>query len=618
MCIRSNYGAITAWCATFEKIANKKTPTSDSHRNLNQSHHPTNSVFPCNSRGVSSSGSPDIYRCIIIFLLVVTHSLALVTALSSTAIGQQNMVIKANGFEDFPVSVSSLFKHLHRRRTKRTTLQHPERHAWTPDLVTFVCDELTDPCTRAAFLRRHAYHEICSSLPPLYLLPHIDDVIEGSNQSSTYVCTSEDKGVRSTDGLYHRYLQTPSICRKSLEALDTKIRSSLKMDLDMFMDILERSFCVLANSTNNTMLDECIQCRVPEHSTDYITPYSGVTVLTDLALPIHVSIPSFASSRTVDQSEGGNAEKGVRSAQADWLLQRRTKKCEAAGDSDRGEEKAYWSWVCTTAFPIFYPLAKLPPLDGGEESATPTTAFAATATTTTTTSLLSSSIKTTETAKLHNQLRNASFSLHRTLLAQPKAGAATAAATGIFVLERVPACMTWCTQVETLCPHFNPSDSTSNGGEPTFLCDESHYQYAPPDSPHSVSYYTDCEFDCCFSEHDFLIDVILDEISPPTGPPSHPSSADHLAADVPITASAETKMWQTGGVRGDRGEGEYFSLTERCLHQQLSDSLGGEAAPPVVDQALLRQPSSLSASTLSNAFLSTVTATIVVVTAHLG
>nr|CDS20080.1 hypothetical protein EgrG_000227600 [Echinococcus granulosus] len=541
MCIRSNYGAITAWCATFEKIANKKTPTSDSHRNLNQSHHPTNSVFPCNSRGVSSSGSPDIYRCIIIFLLVVTHSLALVTALSSTAIGQQNMVIKANGFEDFPVSVSSLFKHLHRRRTKRTTLQHPERHAWTPDLVTFVCDELTDPCTRAAFLRRHAYHEICSSLPPLYLLPHIDDVIEGSNQSSTYVCTSEDKGVRSTDGLYHRYLQTPSICRKSLEALDTKIRSSLKMDLDMFMDILERSFCVLANSTNNTMLDECIQCR-----------------------------------------------------------------------------KAYWSWVCTTAFPIFYPLAKLPPLDGGEESATPTTAFAATATTTTTTSLLSSSIKTTETAKLHNQLRNASFSLHRTLLAQPKAGAATAAATGIFVLERVPACMTWCTQVETLCPHFNPSDSTSNGGEPTFLCDESHYQYAPPDSPHSVSYYTDCEFDCCFSEHDFLIDVILDEISPPTGPPSHPSSADHLAADVPITASAETKMWQTGGVRGDRGEGEYFSLTERCLHQQLSDSLGGEAAPPVVDQALLRQPSSLSASTLSNAFLSTVTATIVVVTAHLG
>ncbi|CDI98424.1 conserved hypothetical protein [Echinococcus multilocularis] len=541
MCIRSNHGAITAWCATFEKIANKKTPTSDSHRNLNQSHHPTNFVFPCNSRGVSSSGSPGIYRCFIIFLLVVTHSPAPVTTLSATAIGQQNMVIKANGFEDFPVRVSSLFKHLHRRRTKRTPLQHPERHAWTPDLVTFVCDELTDPCTRAAFLRRHAYHEICSSLPPLYLLPHIDDVIEGSNQSSTYVCTSEDKGVRNTDGLYHRYLQTPSICRKSLEALDTKIRSSLKTDLDMFMDILERSFCVLTNSTNNTMLDECIQCR-----------------------------------------------------------------------------KAYWSWVCTTAFPIFYPLAKLPPLDGGEESATPTTAFAATATTMTTTSLLSSSIETTETVKLHNQLQNASFSLHRTLVAQPKAGAATAAATGIFVLERIPACMTWCTQVETLCPYFNPSDSTSNGGEPTFLCDESHYQYAPPDSPHSVSYYTNCEFDCCFSEHDFLIDVILDEFSPPTGPPSHPSSVDHLAAGVPITASAETKMWQTGGVRGDRGEGEYFSLAERCLHQQLSDSLGGEAAPPVVDQALLQQPSSLSASTLSNAFLSTVTATIVVVTAHLG
>ncbi|VDM23142.1 unnamed protein product [Hydatigera taeniaeformis] len=177
--------------------------------------------------------------------------------------GRRNVVMKANGFDNFSVRISSIFKHPYRRRTKKATPQHPERHVWTPDLVTFVCDELTDPCTRAAFLRRHAYHEICSNLPPLYLLPHIGDMIEGSNQS-TQLCNSEDKGIRSTDGLYQRYLETPSICRKSLEALDTKIRSSLSADLGMFVDILERTFCLLANSTNNTMLDECIHCRHQE------------------------------------------------------------------------------------------------------------------------------------------------------------------------------------------------------------------------------------------------------------------------------------------------------------------------------------------------------------------
>ncbi|VDK35217.1 unnamed protein product [Taenia asiatica] len=291
--------------------------------------------------------------------------------------------------------------------------------------------------------------------------------------------------------------------------------------------------------------------------------------------------------------------------------------------------KAYWSWVCTTAFPIFYPLAKLPPLDGSEELTMSITASAATVTTTTTTttSPLPSSIKTTETSvdtvKSHDQLRNASSFLHRASPTRLKASAARTTATGIFVLERVPACMTWCTQVETLCPYFNPSDSTSNGGEPTFLCDASHYQYAPPDNPHSVSYYTGCEFDCCFMEQDFLVDVILDDLPSFADPPSYPSSADHSAADISTAAAVETEIWRAGRVGGGRGqkrgdEGEYFSLTERCLHQQLSKRLGHAAAPLIVDQALLRHSSSLSASTLSDAFLSAVTATIVIVAVRLG
>ncbi|VDM36149.1 unnamed protein product [Hydatigera taeniaeformis] len=156
-----------------------------------------------------------------------------------------------------------------------------------------------------------------------------------------------------------------------------------------------------------------------------------------------------------------------------------------------------------------------------------------------------------------------------------------------------------------------------------FVFPESHYQYAPSDNPHSVSYYTGCEFECCFTEQDFLVDVILDDVSPFAGSSFHPSSADHSAADFFTVAGAETGMWHTsrmGRNGGQKREGkrEYFSLTERCLHQQLSERLGGEATSLLVDQALLRHPSSLSASTLSDAFLSAITVTIVIVAARLG
>lgn len=124
--------------------------------------------------------------------------------------------------------------------------------------------------------------------------------------------------------------------------------------------------------------------------------------------------------------------------------------------------------MCTTTFPIFYPLAKLPPLDGEVGSSAQSTVAIAPLP-------LPSSINTSKATpaivKFHEVSRNTSTNaspLHRApLSARLKANTTT----GTFVLERVPACMTWCTQVETLCPYFNPSDATSNGGEPTFLCD---------------------------------------------------------------------------------------------------------------------------------------------------
>ncbi|VDD78086.1 unnamed protein product [Mesocestoides corti] len=119
--------------------------------------------------------------------------------------------------------------------------------------------------------------------------------------------------------------------------------------------------------------------------------------------------------------------------------------------------KAYRSWVCTTTFPIFYPLATLPLLQD-EDKVSPRHASTAN-----TTSSAPSSITTTTPP--HRFPNSTDTKLYRT----PPPPRLKAAAT--FRLERVPACVTWCIRVETLCPYYNPADSTSNGGEPTFLCD---------------------------------------------------------------------------------------------------------------------------------------------------
>lgn len=262
MYIRSKHGAITAWCATVVDISSK--PTHDNFpRTQNRSLH-LSYISQSDSRVFSSSDSFSICRSILICLLLLAEVSALVTALPSTTLDRQSMLVNPIGSSLHRPRYSSPFfptpKQSFKRRIKR---QIRDRHPWTSDLVTLVCDKLVDPCIRASFLRRHAELDICSDIPPLYLLPYIDvDVIEGKDQSSTQLCNSKEKGVRSSDGLYRKYLETPDRCRQSLEALDAKLRSTLNPDLDAFMDILERSFCILANGTDNTMQEECVQCRV--------------------------------------------------------------------------------------------------------------------------------------------------------------------------------------------------------------------------------------------------------------------------------------------------------------------------------------------------------------------
>ncbi|VDK31317.1 unnamed protein product, partial [Dibothriocephalus latus] len=123
-----------------------------------------------------------------------------------------------------------------------------------------------------------------------------------------------------------------------------------------------------------------------------------------------------------------------------------------------------------------------------------------------------------------------------------------------YRLIKIPACQTWCTDVETLCPYLNPSDSTSNGGEPIILCDESHY-YRQPMEGNTRKY--GCEHDCCFSNADLLYDSIVDSAQSPPDPDP----------DRRATAAAEEET------QNEAVDGVCFSLTARCFHDHLSRSL---------------------------------------------
>ncbi|VUZ53287.1 unnamed protein product, partial [Hymenolepis diminuta] len=238
-------------------------------------------------------------------------------------------------------------------------------------------------------------------------------------------------------------------------------------------------------------------------------------------------------------------------------------------------QKAYWSWICSIQFPIYYPLVKLPtPEPPGKGEIDP---ISSPSTISNTTQPSSSIVDTATTSQapssqfLHNLSTTTQFYRSRQqkefhLLRRRDGGESTLA------LERVPGCITWCTKVETLCPYYNPSDATQNGGEPTFLCDESHYQYALPDDSSQSS---NCEYGCCFTEQDIESDDYTTPETPPSTPP-YPTPAPAFdsklnTAEEALSADAvEAGIWNLEPSKDDAGtESRPVSLRERCFQRQL-------------------------------------------------
>ncbi|KAF7233131.1 hypothetical protein EG68_06327 [Paragonimus skrjabini miyazakii] len=119
-----------------------------------------------------------------------------------------------------------------------------------------------------------------------------------------------------------------------------------------------------------------------------------------------------------------------------------------------------------------------------------------------------------------------------------------------FRLSVIPLCNSWCTQVETVCPYFNPQDSTSNGGEPAFLCHESHYHHS---SQYRNVYESkeECEVNCCVSQADLYF------LATSTSP-DDPSVPQNVADTSPKYSSDDAS---------EKGlKSCYHPLSGRCNH----------------------------------------------------
>ncbi|VDD80722.1 unnamed protein product [Mesocestoides corti] len=132
---------------------------------------------------------------------------------------------------------------------------------------------------------------------------------------------------------------------------------------------------------------------------------------------------------------------------------------------------------------------------------------------------------------------------------------------------------------------------------------ESHYDYAPQDNPHSVSRNTGCEYGCCFTEQDLLIDVLSDESTPPTSTSAAVTSNQGTSVALGQEEAKEEE-------EEEEEEEDYFSLAARCLHQHLSDSLGDAPSSHTSHSPRRSSTSAATASLRHTAFLSAITATV--------
>ncbi|CAH8574223.1 unnamed protein product [Dicrocoelium dendriticum] len=381
----------------------------------------------------------------------------------------------------------------------------------TDELVDFVCHRLPDSCTRAAYLRRHVRHSLCIHLPILYLLPHVAILINQPNISRaahrTNLCNGALGSLKFTESDHHfdLWLNSAQMCEQSLTQLLSLITDRLEEEFIDFDKLLAKSFCKLESDANYNATGEfrCEECR-----------------------------------------------------------------------------NAYKDWLCAEEFPLYFPLdvwdpvesersPHLPPFDSLHVSpVSPTPTLTTTPLSSSSSSSLSAPYRPSHSPSSSRGASHASSSVIPTRnnrsvpLSLPKLSRSARSGHTTFHLVSLPPCQSWCTEVETLCPHFNPQEQSSNGGEPAFLCHESHY--------HHSSQYRDvyqkedyCQPDCCYS----LSDV------------------EHT-----VSLSSAVGPDQRSGATGSGFQVHCPSLSVRCRHLSYT----GSAIPLTVTLPAQQQVSLLS------------------------
>ncbi|TNN19756.1 hypothetical protein EWB00_005982 [Schistosoma japonicum] len=313
----------------------------------------------------------------------------------------------------------------------------------SPELVEFICHRLPDPCARAAYLRQHVRHDLCFRLPLLYLLPHIDSRLE-----KPYL--SEYKPGTCKGGLSHlAYLPSDSIFEQFLTPVHTCEHSLLS--LKKIMD-------------------------------DNLTSHFGIF---DDLLNKSFCIKPFDSRPNV------------------------TGECQC-----QECQEAYRNWFCATEFPLYYPIddsyLNIPPhLKLLDSNATDFKVHPVTISNTSANfkmyfPQMSNYFLNKSSLSSFDQSVADSTSQKWSIYRSTNLKDFQSSPHLLFRLAIVQPCISWCTQVETVCPYLNPADPTSNGGEPAFLCDESHYHHS---SRYQAVYWdmNTCESECCFGVSDSIL-----------------------------------------------------------------------------------------------------------------
>ncbi|KER20118.1 hypothetical protein T265_11265 [Opisthorchis viverrini] len=388
----------------------------------------------------------------------------------------------------------------------------PEPKSLNSEMTDFICYRLPDSCARAAYLRQHVRHILCPELPLLYILPYISHWINRSDFTFIPRHSDCDGGLRNlvyakADSAFEPWLSPSSTCERSLSELDRLLWERLHVEISNLEGILEHSFCKTVSCTDSNEAGEfcCDKC-----SSKWLVRVCALACVDNSWRPDvsmdaqHTRVKSdnrFAKALLIRARNVGhvnniiinnNNATTVTPSDSQGALVFRSNFYRFAAIPRLSSQTAYRNWLCAVEFPLFIPM------EGFGSTPTARPLFPPESCQSSLLEQTVSSYDLSPDPSTHSPLvtqSNTSSTVPRFSHTPQTLGSAQST----YRLVVVCAHDYWCTQVETFCPYLNPSNLTSNGGEPGFLCHESHYHHS---SLYQHQENNRCPTDCRYNQMD--------------------------------------------------------------------------------------------------------------------